>query len=129
MVAWFPLARRAYKAAPVAMEVARRVDREIRPHLLAYRLAHDIDGYVTRWTGADGRHWLVFARTDGPAVRAFPPLPPGEDELVERELDRSQLRHHSELPEARFRQQTDTVISLPGRLAARVGRGEGDGQR
>lgn len=124
MVAWFPFARRAFRAAPVAMEVARRVDREVRPHLLAYRLAEDVDGYVARWTGAKGRHWLVFARPDGPPVRAFPPLLMDEEKLVERELDRTKLRHHSELPEARLKQQGTSVASLPGRLAARIGRGD-----
>ena len=126
MVAWIPLARRAVKAAPIAMEVVRRVDREVRPHLLAYRLAEDVDGYVARWTGANGRHWLVFARPDDAPMRAFPPLPAEEANLVARELDRNQLRHHSELPEARVKHQTGSVASLPGRLAARLGRGGSD---
>ena len=129
MAAWFPLARRAVRVAPVAMRVARQVEREVRPHLLAYRAAQDVDGYVGRWTGAKGRHWLVFSRPDGPLTRAFPPLPGNEDRVVEQELDRAQLRHHSDLPEARFRQQAENVTALTGRVAARLGRGHGQDRR
>ena len=114
MVAWIPAARTAMKVAPFALEVARQLDRQLRPHVLAYRFARDVDGYVGRWTSGDGGHWVVFGRPEADLLRAFPPLPRGERELLERELDRSTLRHHSELPEAKVA-QTAARFSPVGR--------------
>ena len=64
MPIWFTAARPAIKVAPLAFEVARQLDRQLRPHLLAYRLARDVDGLVGRWTSDVGGPWVVFARRD-----------------------------------------------------------------
>lgn len=112
MVAWVPVARTAVRVAPVALEVARQLDRQLRPHVLAYRFARSVDGWVARWSSSEGGHWVVFTRPEGGLLRAFPPLPPGEAEVAERELDRSILRHHDRLPEARVR---DTAARLAAR--------------
>lgn len=116
MVLWGPAARTAFKVAPIALEVARQLDRQIRPHVLAYRLARDVDGYVGHWSTTAGGHWVVLARTDGEVLRSFPPLPSDELALLERELDRGALRHHQDLPEARIR---DTATRLRPPLLAR----------
>ena len=109
---WFPAARTAMKVAPFAFEMARQLDRQLRPHLLAYRLARDVDGLVGRWTSDEGGHWVVFARRDAEPLRAFPPLPTGELQILERELDRTTLRHHTALPEARVRDTTTRLGNL-----------------
>lgn len=101
MVAWIPAARTAMKVAPFAFEAARQLDRQLRPHVLAYRLARDVDGFVGRWTSSDGGHWVVFPRRDAEPLRSFPPLVKAETEIAASEIDRTSLRHHSELPEAR----------------------------
>ena len=121
---WAPAAMLARKVAvPMALEVARQVDRQLRPHFLAYRFARDVDGYVARWTGEKGPHFVVFSERHGPPVRSFPPLPADEAELAHREIDRTQLRHHDDLPEARLARAGGTIAAVPGRLRHR---GEGD---
>jgi hypothetical protein len=115
MVAWFPAAKTAMKVAPFALEAARQLDRQLRPHLLAYRVARDIDGFVGRWTSDEGAHWVVFATREVPLLRAFPPLPVGEVQLLETALDRAQLRHHTDLPEGRVRDKAVHLRrGLPG---------------
>jgi hypothetical protein len=114
---WAPAAALARKVAvPVAIEVARQVDRQLRPHILAYRFARDIDGYVGRWTSEQGPHFVVFSTVHGAMVRAFPPLPVGEADLMHAELDRGLLRHHAELPEARLVRAGGTLAAAPGRM-------------
>jgi hypothetical protein len=121
MVAFGPAVRVAVKVAPIAIEVARQVDRQLRPHVLAYRLARDVDGYVGRWTAQDAAHWLVFPDRSGPPLRAFPPLPPAELEAAHGQLDRVGLRHHSQLPEARARDAVASLRAGPARLRGRRG--------
>jgi hypothetical protein len=117
---WAPAAALARKVAvPMAIEVARQVDRQLRPHVLAYRFARDIDGHVARWTGEKGPHFLVFSDIGGAPIRSFPPLAPAEAELADRELDRSLLRHHAELPEARLARAGESIAAVPGRLRRR----------
>ncbi|MFP4636540.1 MAG: hypothetical protein ACLFRD_11815 [Nitriliruptoraceae bacterium] len=130
MVAWGYLARTAIKVAPIATTVVRQVDRQLRPHVLAYRLARDVDGYVGRWTSDHGNHYAVFARRDSDVLRVFPPLTAGEVEALERDIDRSALRHHSELTEARVGEAGSRVAQAPGNLAARLrdGRRRGGGE-
>lgn len=101
MVAVGPTLRLALKVAPIALEVTRQLDRQLRPHVLAYRRAREVDGYVGRWTGHAETHWLVFPGWNSPPLVAFPPLSEAELVLADRELDRTSLRHHRELPEAR----------------------------
>ncbi len=127
MVAWGSVARTAIKVAPVAMTVARQLDRQLRPHVLAYRLARDVDGYVGRWTSEDGNHYVVFARRDATVLRVFPPVPGPEIDVIEDELDRASLRHHSELAEARVRDTTSRVVGGPSNLANRRRRGDDPG--
>lgn len=117
---WGPAATLARKVAvPMAIEVARQVDRQLRPHFLAYSFARDIDGYVARWTGEQGPHFVVFSQRHGPAVRSFPPLPATEEELVHREIDRGLLRHHADLPEARLARAGGAIAAVPGRMRQR----------
>jgi hypothetical protein len=104
MVAWLPLAQRALKYTPMALAAARQLDRQLRPHVLAYRLARDVDGLVGRWTSDEGNHYVVFPSREGSPVRVFPPVSTEERRLLEREIDRSVLQHHSELPEAKMGQ-------------------------
>ena len=125
MVAWGRLARTAIKVAPIATSVARRVDRQLRPHVLAYQLARDVDGYVGRWTSDEGNHYGVFARRDSPALRVFPPLPAADVTALESEIDRAALRHHSELAEAKVHDTTVRVRQLPADVSARLRRGRG----
>jgi hypothetical protein len=118
-----PLLRYAIKFSPVAIEVARQLDRQLRPHVLAYRRAREVDGYVGRWTAVSGTHWLVFPDRFGWPVVAFPPLSAGELEDAARAIDRAGLQHHQELPEARVGDRVRAVTHAPRRLRER-GRGE-----
>jgi hypothetical protein len=114
---WAPAAALARKVAvPMAIEVARQVDRQLRPHILAYRFARDIDGYVARWTGEKGPHFVVFSERHGPPVRSFPPLAATEVDLAHQEIDRTLLRHHADLPEARLARAGGTIAAAPGRI-------------
>ena len=124
MVPWTLVARRAIKFAPIAIEVARQLDRQMRPHVLAYRLARDVDGYVGRWTGEKGTHWVVFARPEAGPLRVFPPASDTESADIQQEMDRSALRHHSELPEARLKDTTDRVVKAPGQVVGLLRRGD-----
>ena len=117
-MAWM-LARQALKYSPIALEAARQLDRQLRPHVLAYGAARDIDGYVGRWTAADGVHWVVFPDQDAPPLRAFPPVLDAELALIDEQLDRAGLRHHLDLPEARLKAQGSRVVTAPARLARR----------
>ena len=125
MVAWGRLARTAIKVAPIATSVARRVDRQLRPHVLAYQLARDVDGYVGRWTSDEGNHYAVFARRDSSALRIFPPLPADDVTALEYEIDRGSLRHHSQLAEARVRDTTSRVARFPSEMSVRLRRDRG----
>lgn len=116
---WPVLARRALKYTPIAVEAARQLDRQLRPHVLAYGSARDVGGYVARWTAGDGVHWVVFPDTDAPPLRAFPPLSASELQVVDEQLDRTTLRHHADLPEARVRQTGSRLAQAPGKLARR----------
>jgi hypothetical protein len=118
-----PLVRYAIKYSPVALEVARQLDRQLRPRLLAYRRAREVDGFVGRWTGASTTHWLVFPRQHAEPVAAFPPLAVEELDVVHRELDRASLRHHSDLPEARAGAKARSLAQAPKRAAGRMGLG------
>lgn len=107
-----PALRYAIRYGPVALELARQLDRQLRPHIMAYRLAQSVDGHVGSWT-ARQTHWLVFTSRDASPLRAFPPLPDTELATVGRELDRDTLRHHSELLEARLKDRTGRVAQVP----------------
>lgn len=124
MVAWGSVARTAIKVAPVAMTVARQLDRQLRPHVLAYRLARDVDGYVGRWTSDEGNHYVVFARRDATVLRVFPPVPGPEIDVIEHELDRGSLRHHGDMTEAKVRDTTSRVVGGPSNLGGRRRRGD-----
>ncbi len=114
---WPIIARRALKYTPIALEAARQLDRQLRPHVLAYGSARDVGGYVARWTAGDGVHWVVFPERDAPPLRAFPPLSATELQIVDEQLDRSTLRHHRDLPEARVRETGTRIARTPGKLA------------
>jgi hypothetical protein len=116
VVALLPSWRVAMKAAPVAIEVARQLDRRVRPHVRAYQLARSVDGYVGSWTDGEGVHWVVFPDADGAPLRAFPPLSDRELETVHDRIDRDTLRSHRELPEASVRDRAQRVSELPARL-------------
>jgi hypothetical protein len=120
MVAWIPAARTAMKVAPFALEIARQLDRQLRPHVLAYQFARSVDGWVGKWTSSEGGHWLVFNHPAGELLRAFPPLGTAETDVVERELDRGTLAHHSELPEAKVRDAALAIRGGPGRSRRRL---------
>jgi hypothetical protein len=113
-----PLLRYAIKFSPVAIEVARQLDRQLRPHVLAYRRAREVDGYVGRWTDASATHWLVFPRRNAEPVSAFPALELRELDLAHREIDRATLKHHSDLPEARAGEKARAVATAPKRAAS-----------
>ena len=113
------LARRALKYSPIALEAARQLDRQLRPHVLAYGSARDIDGYVGRWTAADGVHWVVFPERDAAPLKAFPPVSAAELEQVAEQLDRASLKHHRDLPEARVKQTGTKLAQTPARIARR----------
>lgn len=125
MVAIGPAARIAFKYGPIALEAARRLDKQLRPHVLAYSLASSVDGYVGRWTTDKAAHWIVFPSVDGEPLRSFPPLSVTELALADRELDRTALRHHRDLPEAKVRQTADRVVKAPGQVAGRLLGGRG----
>lgn len=118
-MAWPLLARRALKYTPIALEAARQLDRQLRPHVLAYGSARDVDGYVGRWTAADGVHWVVFPDEAAAPLRAFPPLSATELVVVDEQLARGTLRHHAELPEARVKQTGSKLVSGPAKLVQR----------
>jgi hypothetical protein len=122
MVAVGPFVRYAIKLSPVALEVARQVDRQLRPRVLAYRRAREVDGFVGRWTAASATHWLVFPRRDAEPVVAFPPLREEELDLAHGEIARDTLRHHAELPEARAGERARSLAQAPRRAAGRVTR-------
>ena len=115
----FPTWRMAVKAAPVAVEVVRQVDRRVRPHVRAYQLARSVDGYVASWTDGDGVHWVVFPDQGGKPLRAFPPLSDRELETVHKRIDRATLRSHRDLPEEGLRSRAQRVSQLPARLRRR----------
>jgi hypothetical protein len=119
MMAWALVARRALKYTPIVLEGARQLDRQLRPHLLAYGAARDVDGFVARWTASDGVHWVVFPDRQAPPLRAFPPLPKVELEVIDEQLDRGTLKHHQELPEARVKQTGSKLVSVPSKLVQR----------
>ncbi len=126
MVAWIPAARTAMKVAPFAIEMARQLDRQLRPHVLAYQFARSVDGWVGKWTSSEGGHWIVFNHPSGQLLRAFPPLRASEAEVVDRELDRGTLEHHRDLPEAKLRDAALAIRSGPGRTKRRLSGGKGD---
>lgn len=111
-----PLVRRGWKFAPVVIQAARQADRHVRPHLRAWQLASDVDGWVGRWTANDGTHWVVFKTPDSPPLQAFPALREAELERAGRELDRASLKKHDQLPEATAMRQVARVRDLPGKL-------------
>lgn len=118
--------RTAMRAAPVAVEVARQLDRHLRPHVRAYQLARSVDGYVGSWTDGDGTHWVVFPDRGGAPLRAFPPLDDRELATVHRRIDRATLRSHHDLPEGLVRQRAERAAALPVRLLRRGGEGSHD---
>ncbi len=118
-MAWPIIARRALKYTPIALEAARQLDRQLRPHVLAYGSARDVDGFVARWTATDGVHWVVFPDETAAPLRAFPPLSETELVVVDEQLDRGTLRHHAELPEARVKERGSKLATVPSRLAQR----------
>jgi hypothetical protein len=122
MVAVGPAVRLAIKFAPVAIEVTRQLDKQLRPHVLAYRLAVSVDGVVGRWTTEKTTHWIVFPSPDGAPLRSFPPLDDAELAAADRELDRSALRHHREMPEAKVRNAGQRVLKAPGHVVGRLRR-------
>jgi hypothetical protein len=117
-----PAVRVAIKVAPVAIEVARQLDQKVRPHVRAYQLARSVGGVVGSWTANDGTHWVVFNDPGGHPLQAFPPLPEAELEMAAREIDRSTLKAHTELPEHTVKQRLEQVGGVPAGLAARVRR-------
>lgn len=116
---WPVVARTALKYSPVVLEAARQLDRQLRPHVLAYGSARDVGGYVGRWTADDGVHWIVFPEPGAAPLKAFPPLTAAELEVVDARLDRSTLKHHSELPEARVKDTGSRLAQAPSRLLKR----------
>ena len=118
-MAWPTLAGRALRYTPIVLEGARQLDRQLRPHLLAYGAARDVDGFVARWTATDGVHWVVFPDREARPLRAFPPLPKGELEVVDEQLDRSTLKHHADLPEARVKATGSRLALTPVKLVQR----------
>ncbi|MCC5947114.1 MAG: hypothetical protein JJT89_01550 [Nitriliruptoraceae bacterium] len=117
---WPIVAMAARKVAiPVSIEVARQLDRQLRPHVLAYRLARDVDGYVGRWTSDDGPHYVVFPARDGHPLKAFPPLPDGEVAILDAQLDRTALTHHADLAEAKIKRSGTAVADAARRVTPR----------
>lgn len=121
--------RAAMKAAPVALEVVRQVDRRVRPHVRAYQLARAVDGYVGSWTDPEGVHWVVFPDRDAKPLRAFPPLSDRELETVHDRIDRETLRSHHDLPEELVRRRAEDAAALPSRVLGRGERPRGGGVR
>lgn len=126
MVAWVPIARTALKVAPVVLEVGRQLDKQLRPHVLAYRLARDVDGYVARWSGSEVPCWLVFPSPDAPPLRAFPPVPPAELGTAAASIAPETLTHWSELPEAKLAARGAAVAHSPKRAADKLRRVRSD---
>jgi hypothetical protein len=122
MVAWVPIARTALKVAPVVLEVGRQLDKQLRPHVLAYRLARDVDGYVARWSGSEVPCWLVFPSPDEPPLRAFPPVSASELETAAASIAPETLSHWSELPEAKLAARGAAVAHSPKRAADKLRR-------
>jgi hypothetical protein len=120
MVAIGPAVRVAIKVAPVAIEVARQLDQKVRPHVRAYQLARSSGGVVGSWTVDDGTHWVVFNETGGHPLQAFPPLTEAQLEMAAREMDRSTLKPHTELPEHAVKQRIEKVSGASAGLATRV---------
>lgn len=120
MIAWGPAMRAAVKVAPIAIEVARQVDRQVRPHVLAYRLARSVDGYVAPWKAGSGTHWLVFSDRGAQPLKVFPPLPEDEVAAATANLVPDELRHHTDMPEARARDAAAGVKDVPARAVARL---------
>jgi hypothetical protein len=117
-----PAIRVAIKVAPVALEVARQLDQKVRPHVRAYQLARSAGGVVGSWTVEDGTHWVVFNHAGGRPLQAFPPLTEAQLEMAAREIDRSTLKPHTELPEHAVKQRIEKVGDVSAGLAARVRR-------
>lgn len=122
MVAVGPAVRLALKFAPVAIEVTRQLDKQLRPHVLAYRFAVSVDGVVGRWPTEKTTHWIVFGSPDGAPLRSFPPLDETELAAADRQLDRSSLRHHREMPEAKVRHAGAQVLKAPGQVVGKLRR-------
>ncbi|GGI08010.1 hypothetical protein [Egicoccus halophilus] len=121
MPSLLPLIRRGWAFAPVVVEVARQVEKQVGPHVRAWQLASAVDGLVGRWTDRHGTHWVVFADADAAPLEAFPPLRDADLRRAGEELDRSGLRRHDELPEATALHQLQRVRELPELLARRRG--------
>lgn len=119
MVAIGPAVRLGIKVAPIVIEVTRQLDRQLRPHVLAYRRAREVDGFVGSWTDERATHWLVFPERYAPPVVAFPPLEPAELAIAARAIDRMGLRYHDDLPEARLVAGARAAVTAPGRLRLR----------
>jgi hypothetical protein len=113
------LAKTALKYSPLVLEAARQLDRQLRPHMLAYGSARDVGGFVGRWTADDGVHWIVFPEPGASPLKAFPPLTVAELHLVDEQLDRATLKHHAELPEARVKQTGSRIAHAPAKLIKR----------
>jgi hypothetical protein len=88
----------------------------------AYHLARSSGGVVGSWTVEDGTHWVVFSHSGGHPLQAFPPLSAAQLEMAAREIDRSTLKPHTELPEHRVRQGVERVGDVSAGLASRVRR-------
>lgn len=118
-MAWPIVAKTALKYSPLVLEVARQLDRQLRPHVLAYGSARDVGGFVGRWTADDGVHWIVFPEPQAAPLKAFPPLTVAELQVVDAQLDRSTLKHHAELPEARVKDTGSRIVHAPAKLLKR----------
>ena len=118
-MAWPVVAKTALKYSPLVLEAARQLDRQLRPHVLAYGSARDVGGYVGRWTADDGVHWIVFPEPDAAPLKAFPPLTVAELHVVDQQLDRATLKHHTALPEARVKDTGSRIVQAPVKLLKR----------
>ena len=121
-----PMVKRGWAMAPVVIEVARQVEKQVGPHVRAWQLATSVDGYVGRWTDHAGTHWVVFKDVKSAPVQAFPPLSDADLSRAGRDLDPSALRHHQDLPEAtalararRLRERSGGLTRLPARVRTR----------
>jgi hypothetical protein len=122
MPAFGPAVRVAIKVAPIALEVARQVDQKVRPHVRAYRFARSVGGVVGSWTVEDGTHWVVFKHRGGHPLQAFPPMSEANLEMAAREIDRSTLKPHTELPEHAVQQRLERAGDATSSLVAKVRR-------
>ncbi|MFA9431768.1 hypothetical protein [Egicoccus sp. AB-alg2] len=120
-----PLLKRGWAMAPVVIEVARQVEKQVGPHVRAWQLANSVDGWVGRWTDHAGAHWVVFKSPDAPPLQAFPPLSDAELRRAGQDLDRAQLRHHRELPEAIAIERLQQLRRFPGDAVRRSARDVG----